>query len=243
VHVAIKEKPPTVDGKLDDWSDAQWVTIDARVTQVGDWGHKKVATQAALAIANGRLYAAFKTDEPRMLNNSGQSLQNLFKTGACLDLMIGSDPAADPKRGRPVAGDERLLVTKVKGKTAAVLYRQVAPRAVGAGAEFTSPIKTVKFDSVTDVSDQVQLSEGEVKEGGLGTYEFSVPLKTLGLAGTDGEKLRGDVGVLRGNGFETLQRAYWSNKASGLVSDLPSEAELTPRLWGTWEVKKNISHR
>jgi hypothetical protein len=233
--IPINAKAPTVDGQLDEWGGAQWVTIEVRVTQVGDWGHKKVATQAALSIANGRLYAAFKTDEPKFLNNSGESMQNLFKTGACLDLMIGSNPAAEARRGHPVEGDERLLVTRVKGKTVAVLYRQVAPGAAGPKAEFTSPIKTVRFDSVAEISDQVELAEGE--EGGLGAYEFSVPLKVLGLAGTDGEKLRGDIGVLRGNGFETLQRAYWSNKASGLVSDLPSEAELTPALWGKWEVK------
>jgi hypothetical protein len=240
--IAIKDKPPTVDGKLDDWVGAHWVTIDERVTQVGDWGHKKVATQAALCIADGRLYAAFKTDEPKMLSNSGESLQNLFKTGACLDLMIGADPAADARRDHPVAGDERLLVTRVKGRTVAVLYRQVEPGAAGPPAEFTSPIKTVRFDAVTNVSAQVDLAEGDTKDEaggavGLGAYEFSVPLKTLSLNAADGEMLRGDVGVLRGNGFETLHRAYWSNKASGLVSDLPSEAELTPRLWGVWKLE------
>jgi hypothetical protein len=238
LRVVLKDKAPKVDGALDEWSGAQWVTIDQRVPQVGDWGHKKVATQAALAIASGRLYVAFKTDEPKMLDNSGQSLQNLFKTGACLDVMIGSNPAADPRRTRPVAGDERLLVTKVKGKTVAVLYRQVSPGAKGAGAEFTSPIKTVKFDGVTDVSGEVDLAEGEMKDAGLGTCELSVPLATLGLSAKEGDKIRGDVGVLRGNGFETLQRTYWSNTASGLVSDLPSEAELTPALWGTWEMKR-----
>jgi hypothetical protein len=44
--------------------------------------------------------------------------------------------------------------------------------------------------------------------------------------------IRGDVGVLRGNGFQTLQRVYWSNKATGLVSDAPTEADLTPQFWG-----------
>jgi len=34
--------------------------------------------------------------------------------------------------------------------------------------------------------------------------------------------------------FQTLHRVYWHNKATGLVSDLPSEAELRPDLWGTW---------
>jgi hypothetical protein len=41
--------------------------------------------------------------------------------------------------------------------------------------------------------------------------------------------------VLRGDGQKTVQRVYWSNKATGLVSDIPSEAELTPQLWGTFK--------
>jgi hypothetical protein len=235
--VAIAENAPVVDGNLDDWAAAHWVTIDQRVTQIGDWGHRTVPTEAALCIANGRLYAAFKTDEAKMLSNSGESLQNLFKTGACLDLMIGT-VGADPARERPVAGDQRLLVTRVKGKTVAVLYRQVAPNAGGRAAEYTSPIKTVKFDSVSDISVQVTLAEGETKDAKgnvtAGVYELSLPLEVLGLSPGKGQTLRGDIGLLRGNGFETLQRSYWSNKASGLVSDLPSEAELTPRLWGIW---------
>jgi hypothetical protein len=243
--VALTETAPTVDGDLKDWDGAAWVTIDERVTQVGDWGHKKVATRAAVRVAGGRLYAAFQTDEAKGLVNRGDSPQNLFKTGACLDLMIGSDPAADPGRDRPAAGDERLLVTRVKGRTVAMLYRQVAPGGVkpsgGAPAEYTSPVKSVRFDDVVDVSGQVELAEGEradPKEKVTGgTYELSVPLEVLGLRPKRGQVLRGDVGVLRGNGYETLQRAYWSNKAGGLVSDLPSEAELTPRLWGTWVIQ------
>jgi hypothetical protein len=46
--------------------------------------------------------------------------------------------------------------------------------------------------------------------------------------------LQGDLGILRGNGFETLERVYWSNKATAITSDVPSEAQLTPRLWGRW---------
>jgi hypothetical protein len=69
---------------------------------------------------------------------------------------------------------------------------------------------------------------------GNGGYEFSVPLTVLGWNPAAGPALRGDVGVLRGNGFQTLQRVYWSNKATAITSDVPSEAELTPRLWGEW---------
>jgi len=30
----------------------------------------------------------------------------------------------------------------------------------------------------------------------------------------------------------TQQRVYWSNKATGITADVPSEAMLTPSLWG-----------
>jgi len=40
---------------------------------------------------------------------------------------------------------------------------------------------------------------------------------------------------LRGNGSVTLARTYWSNKVTGIVSDVPSEAELMPAFWGVWE--------
>jgi hypothetical protein len=66
-----------------------------------------------------------------------------------------------------------------------------------------SPIKSVRFDSVLDVSDQVELREGEAAtERGdkvvLGAYELSVPLQVLGLKPARGQTLRGDVGVVRG---------------------------------------------
>ena len=44
--IAINGKAPAVDGKLDDWGQAQWVTIDERVTQVGDWGARGRAQAA-----------------------------------------------------------------------------------------------------------------------------------------------------------------------------------------------------
>jgi len=45
--------------------------------------------------------------------------------------------------------------------------------------------------------------------------------------------MKGDIGILRGNGTETTARSYWSNKATGITADVPSEAALTPHLWGT----------
>ena len=231
--VALRQAPPTVDGKLDDWAGAKWVTIDVRAKQQGDWGRTEQRTEAAVAVAGDRLYAAFKTGEPGMLANAGTALQNLFKTGGALDLMIGTDPKADPARSRAVAGDLRLLVARIKDKPLAVLYRPVAPGGGGEAATFSSPLRTIAFDRVEDVTKDVELAGGPG-----GEFELSVPLAVLGLKAEDGMVLRGDIGVLRGTSFQTTQRVYWHNKATGLTSDLPSEAELTPALWGRWEFRK-----
>ncbi|MBE3071175.1 MAG: hypothetical protein IMZ66_13150, partial [Planctomycetes bacterium] len=225
--VALRQAAPTVDGGLDDWAAAKWVTIDRRSKQQGDWGRSEQKAEAALAVAGDRLYAAYRTGEPNMLNNAGTSLPNLFKTGGGLDLMIGTDPKADPARPRAVAGDLRLLVAVVKGKPVAVLYRPVAPGGGGEGVHFASPLRTITFDRVDDVTGDLAFAAGKD-----GEFEISIPLATLGLKPEPGMVLRGDVGLLRGSEFQTTQRAYWTNKATGLTSDIPSEAELTPRLWG-----------
>ena len=88
------------------------------------------------------------------------------------------------------------------------------------------------------MSSEVQLAsnvlrddKNAVKEA---TFELSIPLSTLALTPELKQAIRADIGVLRGNGYQTLQRVYWSNKSTGLVSDIPSEAELLPHLWGTW---------
>ena len=239
--VPLRSAPLTVDGKLDDWAHASWAVIDKRNMQVGNWGHKMVQTEAALAIAGDRLYVAFKTDDPKILTNTGESLQNLFKTGGALDLMLGTDAQAKPERKEAVAGDLRLLVTRVKNKTVAVLYRPVAPGAKTEPVQFSSPMRTIRFDRVDDVSDQVVLAStivaDEKAKTQTGIFEFSIPLATLGFAPVSGQSIRGDIGLLRGNGGQTLQRVYWSNKASGIVSDIPSEAELSPQFWGRFDFK------
>jgi len=226
LEVSIRKTAPEVDGKLDDWAGAAWVTIDSRTKQVGDWGHEELKTRAAVAVAGDRLYAAFRTGDEALLRNTGEALPMLFKTGGALDLVLGADPAADPKREKPAAGDVRLIVTRSKDKTVAALYRAVVP-GTSNPLPFSSPWRTVTIDRVDDVSADVKLAS---EKGGL--YELSIPLATLGLK--PGREIRGDVGLLRGNGFQTLQRVYWQNKATGLTADVPGEAMLTPRLWGRW---------
>jgi hypothetical protein len=102
---------------------------------------------------------------------------------------------------------------------------------------FSSPWRTITLDEVKDVSEQVELAGAE------GNYEVSVPLGLLDLSPSAGQTIRGDVGILRGNNFQTLQRVYWHNKATGITSDVPSEAELTPWLWGELIFQAGTAHR
>ena len=238
IRVPLLANKPTVDGKATEWKLANWAPIDSRRLHLGDWGGRQIVTRAALAVSGERLYGFFETDDSSLLKNAGTSLQTVFKTGGGLDVMVGA-AGADPQRMAPVAGDVRLLISMVNGKPVAMIYRPVAPGSGAKPVDFTSLVKTVKIDQVEDVSSDLDLGSSleKDKEGNvlLATYEFSIPLARLGLNPADGLSIRGDVGILRGDGLRTMQRVYWNNKSSGLVSDTPSEAELIPGLWGTFQ--------
>ena len=155
--------------------------------------------------------------------------------------MIGANSKAPIDRQSAVAGDQRLLITQVKGKTVAVLYEKVSADRRSVPVEFTSPVMSIRFAKVVDVSSKVQLAigteDGEKKAFQWGLFEFAIPLSELHLPDHPTGEIRGDIGILRGNGYETTQRVYWMNKATGLVSDLPSEADLRPSLWGRFTFK------
>ncbi len=235
LKVALLPDAPIMDGNLEDWAGADWVEIDQR-------GRENLS--AAVSISGNQLFAAWKSSYPTLLANSGENDLAPFKTGGALDLMIGADPHADPKRQQPVPGDLRLLITRIplnipkekipKFQTKALLYRAVVPGTKDSEkVPFSSPWRTIYFDKVEDISGEVTLAEDK-----KGNFEISVPLERLGLKPEPGTRIRGDIGVLQGNGSETTARVYWSNKASAIVSDVPAEAQLTPALWGNWEIEK-----
>ena len=235
--VPVSAPAPTVDGELADWAGAEWATVDERGTRANfDSNSKPYTVQASLRLADGRLFAAWRSNEAGLCINSAAQPTAPFKTGSALELMLGSDPAAPADRQKPVAGDLRLTVTtRPDGKslaTWAVLYRAVVPgTAAEARVPFSSPWRTVHFDLVKDVSSDVALARKD------GNYELSIPLAVLGVEAVAGRRLRGDLGVLRGSSGATTQRVYWSNKATGITADVPSEAELAPGLWGTFELR------
>jgi DNA-binding beta-propeller fold protein YncE len=212
-----------------DWQNAAWASIDKRgVSANFNSNSKPYDVTAAIALSPDRLHVAFRTGDKELLKNSTETPNAPFKNGGGLDLMLATDPKANPSRSDPTQGDLRLFVTlKPDGKPLALLYRPVMP-GTRESVKFASPWRSVSIDRVDDVSDQLDFSTD-----GKGTYEFSIPRKSLGLADIrPNTTLLGDLGILRGNGFQTTQRIYWSNKSTAITSDVPSEAKLTPSLWG-----------
>ncbi len=231
LQVGILKSSPVVDGDLKEWKSADWVDIDKRGVKANfNSNSKPYNILGAMTVSGDKLYVAWQTGMPKLLENSGEMPIALFKTGGALDLMIATDAKASVDRAQPVAGDQRLLVTLVDKKPKALLYRAVVPGTPeDEKVPFSSPWRTITMDRVDDVTDLITFAQKD------GDYEVSIPLSVLGLKPSEGMKVKGDIGVLRGSIGETKARSYWHNKATSIVSDVPDEAMLTPKLWGTLE--------
>lgn len=223
MEIGLVAQVPAVDGKLDEWTAADWVNIGS-------------AGKGAMAIKGDRLYAAWKTGSAKALVNTAVDPEFAFKRGGAVDIMVGSENRWTRSSAgglQPQAGDLRLLACEVGGKKLAVLYRQVAKGdKLGRPVLYESPIGKVQFEDVAIVSDQIELAQAD------GNVELSVPLKLLGISGHAGDTLLGDMGILRGSGSQTTLRTYWNNMDTAMVSDIPTEARLSPANWGKMKVGK-----
>ena len=182
LEVASRAHGPVVDGRLDDWpSDTQWADIGGRA-------------KAAVTLAGGRLYAAFRTGDDAALNNSGGDYRYLFKTGGALDLMIGTDPGSPKDRQAAVEGDIRLLVTHTQGRSRAVLFRPVATRGPRL-RRCCINLRWARRDSMRSRMSAI----GSRLPGARATSSFPYRWKSWVSAGESAELL-GDLGLLRGDG-------------------------------------------
>jgi len=182
------------------------------------------------------LYVAYETRHMGPLKNLGNQWDRLFKTGGGVDLHLGVDPKAPPGRNRPAAGDLRLLMTYMGAEPVAALYRPVAPDAPKSEAwKAVSPVWSVSFDQVKRL-EGVRMARSQ--EGDGYTLEAAIPLKAIGLKPKPQTRLKLDWGILATDpdGAQVLHRSYWSNKATSILSDAPSEAALHPALWGTLRI-------
>jgi hypothetical protein len=216
-----------IDGKTADWSTARAATIDAGAGR---------GAQVSLAYDDTLLYATFKVEDRSPMANAATDPAMIFKGGDVCDIMLAADAKADPSRIKPVAGDTRLSFSVLDGRPACVLFQ-----AVSTGAQmpktFASPTGNETFERV-QVLDTARVAVERTPTGYI--LEAAVPLAEIGLEPAEAAAIRGDVGVLFGTdgGGRTVLRAYYANKDTSVVEDVPSEARLTPAKWTTVEVAR-----
>ncbi|YCM42797.1 FlgD immunoglobulin-like domain containing protein [Verrucomicrobiaceae bacterium 227] len=222
--------PITVDGRMEEWSEL--LDEQAQLLEIAESAQRRYARVQA-RYDDDHLYLAWRVSAPRdHLKNEGQDYRLLFKSGDAVDLMIGPDPQKEKGKG-----NLRLILTQMGEAPTVVLNQKYAPDADKSEAfGFASPWRTIPFDRVAQVKD-VTFKTSPAPGGYF--VEAALPWKVLGIEAKTGLSLKMDVGVLFGNpsGTTTISRQYWSNKATGLVSDIPGEADLTPELWGTLILK------
>jgi len=208
------------DGDLSEWDENRFITIGNR----GSFG-------AACDAKN--LYLAYKVDSNSFLRNNGDDRNMLFKTGDSVDFQIGTDSKADPARLAPVPGDQRLLVSMFNGNPIGVLYRHRVPDTRNSERiGFASPWRVEYVDKIIFM-DQANIGIAKTAKGYA--VEVTVPLDLLEFKPESSRTYKVDFGILSADssGSATQVRTYWSNQATGIVSDVPSEIMLFPGLWGT----------
>jgi len=214
--------PVIIDGKADEWQD---IMDDTKpLVEIQESAQKRYGRVQARYDADN-LYLGYRVFTPSgKMQNAGQNYQLLFKTGDCVDLMLGQ-PGKEDTNGM------RLLLTVMQGQPVAVLYERSVPGTVAkVRVGFTSPWRSIYFDRVRLLGD-IKVAVAPIHDGYFA--EVQVPWSKLGIKPVSGLKLRGDFGILFADsgGTTTVSRQYWSNKATGLVNDVPGEAELTPNMW------------
>ena len=226
--LVIRAAVPRLRGEPADWKFDEHAAFDAGA------GRK---ARFALAHDAESLYAAFDVKDDSPMKNAGSDFALLFKTGDTCELMLATDPTADPRRKRPVAGDARILMTEMSGQLVAVLYQPAARAGLKREPRvFASPTGSETFDRVVRLP-EARLALKRRADGYL--LEAAIPLASLGMKLEKGAALRGDVGVLFSTpgGNAVGRRAYLFNQDTQITQDVPSEARLQPANWGSIRVE------
>jgi photosystem II stability/assembly factor-like uncharacterized protein len=216
-------KPLSISGELD----VAWKAIKP-VAEVKDSDIS--GYNVRIAHDGSNLYLAYEVFDNSPMLNSGNDFRMLFKSGDCVDLMLGTD--CNPHNA-PVAGDLRLLMSLMDAKPAAVLYRPV--KLAGqepAPAKFASPSRSVDMERVTLEPD---VKFNILRREGFYLLKAQIPFSVLGVKYAPGAKLRGDFGAVYSDpsGSVNAFRSFWSNRdpSIAIINDVPSEAALKPAGW------------
>lgn len=197
--------------------------------KVGEPGNPAVWWRAAMGVTGKDLVVMWQVADTSPWKNSEGQFTHAF---------IGGD-AVDVQLDIPGRGPVRILGAKVGGKDTVVYWQ----------AQSDKPDNPVTYSVQNNLTNATpfpvvrRLDKAELKTAtGFSSYTalLRVPLADLGLEGVRGKEITGIVGVIYSDpsGTNRASRVYWHNKQTGLVNDVPSEARLTPKLWGPIDIDR-----
>ena len=179
--------------------------------------------RAALAHDGKDLAVMWQVADASPWKNSANRFTHAFIGGDCVDLKLEV----------PGRGPLRVLVAPLDGKNAVVYFQNKAATKANSVTYMVgnNPANATVLDVVQ------RLATATAKSNvGIGGYSvlLRVPLAELGIAPEKVSELKGTVGVIYSDptGTNRVARMYWYDKATDLVSDVPSEARLNPAPWG-----------
>ncbi|MDR1010450.1 MAG: hypothetical protein LBM04_04895 [Opitutaceae bacterium] len=203
----------------------------APFTLVQETGNDSRWFKVTLLAGTGELALAWQVADPSPWKNGADNFTHAFIGGDCLDLKLDI----------PGRGPVRLLTAKVNGAPHVIYSQKTAAKkenpqtyVVGNNLANARVFDVVKI--LPDAKIDVQLAPGNTGYTAL----VRIPLATLGLDGKKlPETLRGVAGVIYSDtaGANRAARLYWHDKATGMVSDVPTESDVNPARFGDIEIK------
>lgn len=179
--------------------------------------------RVALAHDGKDLAVAWQVADASPWKNGSNRFTHAFIGGDCVDLKLDV----------PGRGPVRVLAAPLNGKDSAVYFQA---RASDKSTRSTYMVgNNAANATILDVVRRMDNAVVKSKAGMAGyTVILRVPLAELGLDPAKTASLKGTVGVIYSDptGTNRVARMYWFDKATDLVSDVPSEARLDANRWG-----------
>lgn len=188
-----------------------------------------------LAYDDLHLYVRIHVIDSTPLENGADQIALALKGGDTAGIVLGKE-----KHTESGHGDVRIMAAQINGKASLIGMKTVTDNAMKPFKYITA--QSAHFDFVDEISNgQVQLIPDTDGKGY--TALFAVPRTFLEFDFTSGSTLHGDIEVrLSGTGSRGLQvteRCYLFTPArpeTTMVDDVPTEARMYPKYWGTIKV-------
>jgi hypothetical protein len=217
------------------------IDVDGKDTE---WSKERI-DGFALAYDKEYLYILFSGRDWRapFKNATTENFTVAFKNGDVVDLMLQTKGDINPLRENAEHGDIRISLTQINGEPAVILYDYVVPgTSASRRMSFSSPWRTIFIDQVRTLPNaKIAVIRG--KDNYI--LEAAIPLKDIHFDPKATPSVRGDVGrvISDQTGTRAVDRIYWSNKNTKIVADVPSEANVQPKLWGYFTFEENENAR